>query len=264
MHENEENQTKYSIEPLMKVMGRLLGPDGCPWDKKQDHHSLRKNLLEEAHEVIETIDNGDMVHMKEELGDLLLQIVFHAQIAEANGYFDWNDVVDGISEKLIRRHPHIFADAEVLDAQGVLANWEQIKLQEKDPDDEQSIMSKMPPTLPALMQAYKIQDKAHRVGFDWPDITGPWSKIYEELQELEEARAGNGDVKKELGDVLFSVVNVARFLSIDSEEALKASNQVFVQRFKYLEAKAKLDKKTLAGYTIEELDQWWAESKNEH
>lgn len=253
-------QRKYDIMPLMEVMERLLGPDGCPWDKEQNHHTLRRNLLEEAHEVIETIDNEDAVHMKEELGDLLLQVIFHAKIAENDGEFDFNAVVGGITDKLIRRHPHIFGDVEAKDADSVLTNWEEIKRQEKGSADHVSIMSDLPPTLPALIQAEKVQNKAKRVGFDWEDASGAWEKIRQELAELEKAKT-HEEMTDELGDVLFSVVNVARFLEVDAEEALKKSVQKFVRRFKYIEMKAGLDKKPLSSYTIEELEELWQEAK---
>lgn len=253
-------EKEYSIASLMAVMDKLLGPDGCPWDKAQDHHTLRRNLLEEAHEVVETIDNDDMVHMQEELGDLLLQVVFHAKIAEADGQFDWNDVVQGITDKLRRRHPHIFGTIGPVDAETVMSNWEQIKLKEKSADEEASIMSALPPTLPALMQAEKVQNKAHRVGFDWTDVSGAWAKVDEEMAELKAAKS-HEELTEELGDVLFSVVNVARFLEVDAEEALKGSVKKFVQRFQAMELKARLDKKPLASYTIEELEALWQQTK---
>ena len=171
---------EYNVKPITDVMNTLLGENGCPWDKEQTHESLRKNLLEEAHEVVEAIDSNDMVHLKEELGDVLLQVVFHAKLAEQEGQFNLNDVVDAITEKMIRRHPHIFADVKADDAETVLTNWEEIKKKEKAGKGEtesKSIMSKLPPTLPALMKAEKVQQKAHRVGFDWDDIEGPKAKI---------------------------------------------------------------------------------------
>ena len=163
-----------TVKPLTDVMNTLLGDHGCPWDKGQTHESLRKNLLEEAHEVIEAIDSHDMDHLKEELGDVLLQVVFHAKLAEQEGAFNLQDVVKAITAKMIRRHPYIFADVKADDAETVLTNWEEIKKQEKAGKPEaQSIMSKLPPTLPALMKAEKVQQKAHRVGFDWDSIEGP-------------------------------------------------------------------------------------------
>ena len=255
---------EYNVKPITDVMNTLLGENGCPWDKEQTHDSLRKNLLEEAHEVIEAIDSHDMVHLKEELGDVLLQVVFHAKLAEQEGQFNFNDVVDAITEKMIRRHPHIFSDVKADDAETVLTNWEAIKKQEKAGKEEsKSIMSKLPPTLPALMKAEKVQQKAHRVGFDWDDIEGPKAKIVEELDEIDAALRGDGDVEEEIGDLLFSAVNLARFAKVDPEQALNRSVQKFVSRFQAMEEKIMLDKKDFAQYTLEELDEIWDVCKAE-
>lgn len=251
---------EYNVKPITDVMNTLLGENGCPWDKEQTHESLRKNLLEEAHEVVEAIDSQDMGHLKEELGDVLLQVVFHAKLAEQEGYFNLNDVVDAITEKMIRRHPHIFADVKADDAETVLTNWEEIKKKEKAGKGEtesKSIMSKLPPTLPALMKAEKVQQKAHRVGFDWDDAEGPKAKIIEELDEIDAAMHGDGDVEEEIGDLLFSAVNLARFAKVDPEQALNRSVQKFVDRFRAMEAKIMLDKKDFSQYTLEELDEIW-------
>ena len=249
---------EYDVKPITDVMNTLLGENGCPWDKEQTHESLRKNLLEEAHEVVEAIDCNDMDHLKEELGDVLLQVVFHAKLAEQEGHFNFNDVVNTITEKMIRRHPHIFADVKADNAEAVLTNWEEIKKKEKAGKPEtQSIMSKLPPTLPALMKAEKVQQKAHRVGFDWDDIEGPKAKIVEELAEIDAAMAGSGDVEEEVGDLLFSAVNLARFAKVDPEQALNRSVQKFVDRFRAMEAKIMLDKKDITQYTLEELDEIW-------
>lgn len=254
----------YDVKPLTDVMNTLLGEQGCPWDKEQTHMSLRRNLLEEAHEVIEAIDCNDMAHLKEELGDVLLQVVFHAKLAEQEGAFNLNDVVEAITQKMIRRHPHIFSDVAADDAETVLANWEEIKKREKSGQPEaNSIMSKLPPTLPALLKAEKVQQKAHRVGFDWDDIQGPKDKIQEELAEIDAAIAGNGDLEEEIGDLLFSVVNLSRFVKVDPEQALNRSVQKFVDRFQAMEAKIMLDKKAFDNYTVEELDILWEKSKTE-
>ncbi len=251
-----------AIQPLLDVMDILLGENGCPWDKEQTHRSLRKNLLEEAHEVIEAIDCGDMGHLQEELGDVLLQVVFHAKLAQQEGAFTFGDVVDTVTRKMIRRHPHIFGDAVAQDAETVLSNWEEIKKQEQEPSDApQSVMGNLPATLPALMKAEKVQQKAHRVGFDWPDIEGPKEKIAEELAEVEAALAGAGDVEEEVGDLLFSVVNLARFAKVDPEQALDRTVQKFVRRFRAMEEKIMLDKKEFGKYTVEELDVLWENSK---
>ena len=249
---------EYDVKPITDVMNTLLGENGCPWDKEQTHESLRKNLLEEAHEVVEAIDCNDMEHLKEELGDVLLQVVFHARMAEQEGHFNFNDVVIAITEKMIRRHPHIFADVQADNAEAVLTNWEEIKKNEKAGKPEaQSVMSKLPPTLPALMKAEKVQQKAHRVGFDWDDIEGPKAKIVEELGEIDAAMAGSGDVEEEVGDLLFSAVNLARFAKVDPEQALNRSVQKFTDRFRAMEAKIMLDKKDFSQYTLKELDEIW-------
>ena len=254
----------YDVKPLTDVMNTLLGEQGCPWDKEQTHMSLRRNLLEEAHEVIEAIDCNDMAHLKEELGDVLLQVVFHAKLAEQEQAFNFNDVVEAITQKMIRRHPHIFSDVAADDAETVLANWEEIKKREKAGQPEaNSIMSKLPPTLTALLKAEKVQQKAHRVGFDWDDIQGPKDKIQEELAEIDAAVAGNGDLEEEIGDLLFSVVNLSRFVNVDPEQALNRSVQKFVDRFQAMEAKIMLDKKAFDNYTVEELDILWEKSKAE-
>ena len=255
---------EYDVKPLTDVMNTLLGEQGCPWDKEQTHMSLRRNLLEEAHEVIAAIDCNDMAHLKEELGDVLLQVVFHAKLAEQEQAFNFNDVVEAITQKMIRRHPHIFSDVAADDAETVLANWEEIKKREKAGQPEaNSIMSKLPPTLPALLKAEKVQQKAHRVGFDWDDIQGPKDKIQEELAEIDAAVAGNGDLEEEIGDLLFSVVNLSRFVNVDPEQALNRSVQKFVDRFQAMEAKIMLDKKAFDNYTVEELDILWEKSKAE-
>ncbi|MBR4944480.1 MAG: nucleoside triphosphate pyrophosphohydrolase [Peptococcaceae bacterium] len=258
---------EYDVKPITDVMNTLLGENGCPWDKEQTHDSLRKNLLEEAHEVIEAIDSKDMEHLKEELGDVLLQVVFHAKLAETEGHFNLNDVVQAITDKMIRRHPHIFADVKADDAETVLSNWEEIKKKEKagkgDKEEPQSVMSKLPPTLPALMKAEKVQQKAHRVGFDWDDAEGPKAKIVEELAEIDAAMKGDGDVEEEIGDLLFSAVNLARFAKVDPEQALNRSVQKFVDRFRAMEAKIVLDKKDFSQYTLEELDKIWDICKEE-
>ena len=258
------------VTPLTDVMDTLLGENGCPWDREQTHDSLRKNLLEESHEVIEAIDNHDMEHLKEELGDLLLQIVFHSKLAEQEGAFNFNDVVQVVTDKMIRRHPHIFSDVKADNAEAVLTNWEAIKKQEKatkgnSEKEETSIMSKLPPTLPALMKAEKVQQKAHRVGFDWDDIEGPKAKIVEEVHEIDAAileyGIGSPDVELEVGDLLFSVVNLSRFAKVDPEQALNRSVDKFVSRFQGMERKIMLDKKDFGNYTVEELDVLWEKSK---
>ena len=260
---------KYDVTPLTDVMEALLGENGCPWDKEQTHDSLRKNLLEESHEVIEAIDTNDMDHLKEELGDLLLQIVFHAKLAEQEGAFNFNDVVESITAKMIRRHPHIFADVKADDAEAVLTNWEAIKKQEKaekgitEQEEPASIMSKLPPTLPALMKAEKVQQKAHRVGFDWDDVGDAFQKIHEEVDELMEAywKGDHGNIQEEIGDLIFAVVNVARFLKVDPEEALNFTSDKFIRRFGYVEEQAIKAGTRPEEMTLEEMDKLWNDAK---
>ena len=255
------------LKPLMDVMTRLLAEDGCPWDKAQTHETLRKYLLEETHEVIEAIDNKDMQNLKEELGDVLLQIVFHAKLAEQSGTFTMQDVVDTVTEKMIRRHPHIFGHVKAESPEEVAANWEEIKKQEKaakgEKPENQSIMSGLPPTLPALMKAEKVQKKARRVGFDFKNIEETRMKLDEELSEVDEALKGNGDIEDEIGDLLFSAVNYARFAKVDPEQALNRSTNKFVNRFKSMERKIMLDKKEFDNYTVKELDFLWEAAKDE-
>lgn len=250
-----------SLDPLMEVMDKLLGPEGCPWDKKQNHSSLKRYLLEEVYEVLEAIDEGDMHKLCEELGDLLLQVVFHGALAARDEKFSMNDVIEGITEKMIRRHPHVFGDVQVSGSEDVLINWEAIKAKEKGREQPQSLLGNVPKDLPSLMQAYKIQEKAAGVGLDWPDITGAWDKVHEELDELSAAQRGQGEIYEELGDALFAMVNVARFLKINPEEALLATIRKFRFRFSFIEDKVDKKGKTIDEYSLEELDRWWEESK---
>ena len=260
----KDTKDKYTFDDLVEIVSLLRAPGGCPWDREQTHQSIKKNLIEEGYELIEAIDGGNPEKIADESGDLLLQVVFHAKLAEQEQAFNFNDVVEAITQKMIRRHPHIFSDVAADDAETVLANWEEIKKREKAGQPEaNSIMSKLPPTLPALLKAEKVQQKAHRVGFDWDDMQGPKDKIQEELAEIDAAVAGNGDLEEEIGDLLFSVVNLSRFVNVDPEQALNRSVQKFVDRFQAMEAKIMLDKKAFDNYTVEELDILWEKSKAE-
>ncbi|MCR4443049.1 MAG: nucleoside triphosphate pyrophosphohydrolase [Peptococcaceae bacterium] len=258
----------YPLDPLVEIMDRLLSPQGCPWDKKQDHNSLKPYLLEEAYEVIEAIDSKDMNKLKEELGDLLLQVVFHAALAGKRGDFSSNDVIAAVCEKLIRRHPHVFGGVKVRDSEEVLRNWEQIKAGERGeqaPGTKKAktgIMSGLNAASPALLLAEEVQKKARRVGFDWPDARGAWDKLFEEIDELKKADKDMIEIEDELGDVLFAVVNIARFLNVSPEIALMKTVKKFVRRFNYIEdylAENGLDWKQmdLAG-----LDILWEKAKN--
>ena len=258
-----------SFPRLVELMQRLLADDGCPWDREQTLESLRKYVVEEAHEVVDAIDAGDAKAHEEELGDLLLQIVFHAELGRKSGKFGPDDVVRGIVEKLVRRHPHVFDDVTVSGAGEVLENWEQIKLREKG---ARGLLGGVPKSLPALLRAQRVGEKVEKVGFDWPDMGGSRAKVKEELGELDEAIA-SGDKKKieeELGDSLFALVNLARHAEIDAEAALRATIDKFTRRFKHVEARVNelhggwpkaSDGKAGRGIPLEVLDTYWEEAK---
>ena len=251
---------EYYLGPLVEVMDRLRGLDGCPWDKEQTHSSLKKYLIEEAYEVLDAIDGKDMNKLCEELGDLLLQIVFHAQIAREQNNFDMNDIMLGVTEKLIRRHPHVFGGLQVGSADEVVINWEDIKEKEKK---KESLLEDIPRDLPALMRAEKIQKKVARVGFDWPSIEGAWLKVKEELGELEEVIKldESARIKEEMGDLFFAIVNVCRFLGIDCEEALQSTNAKFIRRFSYIEQRVQEKKLIWNELNLEYMDKLWEEAK---
>lgn len=252
---------KGSLDSLLKVMATLRGAEGCPWDKKQDHRSLRPYVIEEAYEVVEAIDQGSMEKLCEELGDLLLQVVFHAQLAQEAGHFDMADVVDGITEKMIRRHPHVFGDISAADVPTVLRNWEAIKRAEGK--ERSSCLDGIPDYYPALMKAWKLQQKAAMVGFDWPDVQGPLEKLQEEWEEAQRAlQAGDKSaLEEEFGDLLFTLVNVARFYRIDAEVALHRANQKFSRRFRQMEQDAEGKDLDLADLSLEEKDVLWESAK---
>jgi tetrapyrrole methylase family protein/MazG family protein len=255
-------QARFDLTPLEDVMRTLRSPNGCVWDIEQTHKSLRRYIIEEVYEVIEAIELEDKNLLCEELGDLLLQIVFHARMAEETGDFSMQDVIDGITEKMIRRHPHVFGDISVKDSGEVLLNWEAIKREEKKAE-RKSLLDGVPNGLPALLRADKLQGKAAKAGFDWDDIAPVWDKLDEEIAELKEA-AATGDksaIEGELGDVLFSVVNLARFLKIDGELALNLTNRKFKERFSYVEKKVQESGRPWQSYTLDELDNYWNEAK---
>jgi tetrapyrrole methylase family protein / MazG family protein len=255
---NEQNR----FDRIMEIMRKLRAPGGCPWDAEQSHESLKRYLLEEAYEVIEAIDTGDRANLKEELGDLLLQPVFHAAIAEESGDFTMNEVLDAINDKLVRRHPHVFGAEIIKTSEAQVQNWEKIKKQEKGVE-RKSALSGIPPELPALMKAQKITEKAARVGFDWEHTDQVYAKVMEELHEFEEAMV-SGDQKEmesELGDLLFAIVNLGRFLSIDPEEALRKTIQRFTKRFSHVEESLHAAGKAMQDSTLEEMDVLWEEAK---
>ncbi|MEW5707248.1 MAG: nucleoside triphosphate pyrophosphohydrolase [Actinomycetota bacterium] len=247
-----------SCERLVEIMAKLRSPQGCPWDLEQTHDSLRRYLIEEAYETIDAIDSKNPEYLKEELGDLLLQVVFHTQIASEEGTFDIDDVVSGIVEKIKRRHPHVFGDVEVSSACEVVRNWEEIKSKEKE---EPSVLSNIPKSFPALLYAYKLQSKVARVGFDWENIDGAFEKVLEEVDELKQAKTEGSQIEDEVGDLLFAVVNVARHLDVDPELALKKTCNKFERRFKYIESKSAQQGKSMADMTLEDMDKLWDEAK---
>lgn len=256
-----------AMEQLVQVMAALRSPQGCPWDRQQTHESLKRYLLEEAYEVLEAIDDQDTERLAEELGDLLLQIVFHAQMACERGDFDLEAVAERIVRKLERRHPHVFGEGTVEDAEEVLGNWERLKRQEVGYADRQSALDGVPKSLPALMQAAEVQRRAARVGFDWSEVAGPLAKVAEELEELKAAREGAEaqpeELREELGDLLFAVVNVARWVGVEAEDALRRSTARFRRRFAAIERAASEQGRELAAMSLAEMDQVWDQAKSQ-
>lgn len=253
---------QYTFEDFLKVIARLRAPGGCPWDAEQTHESIKKNLIEEAYEATEAIDSGKGAKMADELGDLLLQIVFHAQIGKENGEFTIDDVITAVCEKMIRRHPHVFGDVEVENSAEVLANWEEIKKKEKGQRTRTESMQTVSRYLPALMRAGKVQEKAAKVGFDHASPLEALSKVREETDELSVALSGNTNIAEEIGDLLFAAVNVARLAGVDAEEALTAATDKFVHRFSFIEETAHKNGKSLDTMSINEMDNLWNLSKN--
>ncbi len=251
--------TKFSR--LVEIMAHLRGPQGCPWDREQTHQSLRQYLLEEAYEVLEALDNNDTKHLTEEMGDLLLQVVFHAQIASEAGSFDIAEVIEAISAKLIRRHPNVFGDAVIRTAAEQTINWEKMKKAE----GKSSTIDGVPAALSALLRAWRIQQKAATVGFDWKQPGPVWDKIHEETEELREAIHGGNqaEIEEEFGDLLFSLVNLSRFLDVNPEDALRGTTNKFVRRFKRLEAEFQSSGANLHELTLEEMDAKWNEIKQD-
>ncbi|WP_373323214.1 nucleoside triphosphate pyrophosphohydrolase [Alkalihalobacterium chitinilyticum] len=260
--ENEQLLYK-DFQKLREVIATLRGPEGCPWDQEQTHQSLKPFLLEEAYEVLEAIDEEDDDHLVEELGDVLLQVMLHAQIGEDDGWFTIDDIIQSITEKMIRRHPHVFSNQDAKDAAEVVANWEEIKRKEKKDERNGSALDGIPKSMPALMKAFEIQKKAAKVGFDWDDAAPMWMKLQEEIGEFfSEFKVNNEEkMKKELGDILFVVVNLARFYKINPEEALHMTNQKFSSRFKAIEDQLTEEGLTFADVTLEKMDEIWEKSK---
>jgi len=251
----------YDLKDLETIVSILRAPGGCPWDGEQTHESLRRGLMEESCEVIEAINEQNPDHLKEELGDVLLQVVFHADIEREAGRFDLNDVADGICKKLIFRHPHVFGDVQVHDSDEVLVNWDALKRVEKDQETYTDTLTAVAKSLPALWRAEKVQKKAKKAGFDWSDADGAVDKLSEELAELRQAMADGTNIQEELGDLLFSAVNVSRFLKADPEEALNAATEKFIARFARVEKMALAEGRDMAQMSPEELDKLWERAK---
>jgi len=256
---NFENE----FEKLLYVMEKLRGPDGCPWDKKQDLYSLKPYIIEEAYEVVEALEKENMDLLKEELGDLLLQVIFQAQIGKERKLFDIDDIIKGIVAKLIRRHPHVFGEKKVKSVQEVNKTWEEIKQKERIINKEGSILSDISKIQPSLNQAYEVQQKAAEVGFDWNEIEEVIAKIEEEIEELKEV-IGDEDTDKiedEMGDLLFAAVNLSRFKSINPEIALLRTINKFKKRFQYIETSLNKHNKDINKMSLKELDKFWEEAK---
>jgi len=253
-----------TIQELLAVMAALRDPSGgCPWDREQDFASIAPYTIEEAYEVADAIARGDLDDLRDELGDLLFQVVFHARMAEEAGAFAFNDVVKAIVEKMIRRHPHVFADEEVADAEAQTQAWEQLKAKERKAKSQHSLLDGVALGLPALNRAQKLQKRAARAGFDWPAIDGVLEKIHEELDEVK-AEIEKGDEKAlaaEIGDLLFACVNLARYAGIDAEGALRGTNEKFERRFRYVEQSLLEQGKTMEESALEEMDALWNEAK---
>ncbi len=256
------SKCSFPLDPLVDILAQLRGERGCPWDREQDHRSLRTYLIEETYELLEALDEEDMYKICEELGDLLLQIVFHAQIAAENRHFDMNDVVSGITGKMVRRHPHVFGTVTVQDSSEVTVNWEKIKVKERGKPN-QSLLDGVQKCLPSLMRSAKLQEKAASVGFDWPDFRGALEKTYEELSELESViKSGNRvQIEKEMGDLIFSAVNLARLLGVEPETALSGTVVKFIKRFSFVEKMAELAGRDLEKCSLSEMDKWWEDAK---
>ncbi len=250
------------FDTLMELMRRLRGPGGCPWDAEQTHESLKRYLLEETYEVMEAIDADSTPMLREELGDLLLQVVFHAVIAEERGEFDIDDIIETLNDKLIRRHPHVFADLKVKDIEQLIENWEKIKRMEKG-TGRQSVLSGVPSHLPALLKAQNISEKAARVGFDWSHADQVFAKVLEELKEFEETML-EGDQERmeaELGDLLFALANLGRFLSLNPEDALRKTIARFMKRFEHIENSLHAANREIRDTSLEDMERLWEEAK---
>lgn len=254
---------KYNVQDLVDIVKVLRAPGGCQWDAQQTHESIRRNFLEEAYEVAEAIDQQSTEHLQEELGDVLLQVVFHTSIEEEEGRFNLDDVANGVCQKLIFRHPHVFGDVTVSSTGEILANWEELKKKEKGQATQADAVDAVARSLPALWRAEKVQKKAAKVGFDWDSVDGAVDKLSEELDEVKQAINGHGDPAEELGDLLFAAVNVARFLKVDPEDALQAACDKFAARFRRVEEAVTAQGKQMGDMSLTELDDIWNAIKHQ-
>ncbi len=252
-------KNRYNINDLLEIMSLLRSEQGCPWDREQNHLSIAKNFIEETYEVIDAIHQGDLDLLKEELGDVLMQVVFHAQMEKEADGFTFEDVVDGVCKKLVHRHPHVFGDVIARDADTVLKNWDDIKKVEKGQAHQSQSMQAIPRQLPALMRATKVQQKAAKVGFDWDDLSGALDKLEEEIGELKQAVAANNTLEtaQEMGDLLFAAVNVSRFVKAEAEEALTAATDKFIRRFTQVEEQVARQGLQMQDLPLAELDRLW-------
>lgn len=258
MAQRSPSDIKHDIQPLAEIMAQLRNPDGgCPWDVEQSFASIAPYTVEEAYEVADAIERNDMDALQDELGDLLLQVVFHSQMAAEAGVFSLTDVIDGICGKMVRRHPHVFGVTKADSPATVVANWEAIKADERSGMDDDSALAGVAKALPALLRAQKIQKRAARTGFDWPDISGAKAKIFEEIEEVESA-SSDQEKAEEVGDLLFAVVNMSRFLDVDAETALKAATAKFERRFRFMENAAGDD---FAAFSLDGKEKFWQSAK---
>lgn len=252
----------YAFESFQEIIAHLRAPDGCPWDREQTHSTLRKHLLEESYEALDALDAGDPAKMREEFGDLLLQIVLNAQIAFENDEFTMSDILKGVYDKIIRRHPHVFAEVQVSGVNQVLANWEALKAEERSQkgESQKGMLDGLPAALPALALAQELQDRAARVGFDWPNEDGVRQKILEEMEEVRAAQTPS-QVQEEIGDLFFALVNLARWRGLDAESALREANQKFRRRFAWMEQAARQQNRPLKALSLTEWDDLWNQAK---
>ena len=253
-----------AFKKLTEIVDTLMGENGCPWDKVQTRESLKPYLVEEAYETLEALDNNNPEEIKEELGDLLYQVLFHAKISENKNEFNITDVVESISHKMVYRHPHVFKEENLKTPEEVVTQWEEIKSKEKGKANRESVLDGIPPHLPGLLRAQKLQKKAAKQGFDWDIIDDVFNKLDEEIAEFKEAvlSGKETDMTAELGDIIFVLVNIAKFKKIDAEEALRATNNKFIKRFQYIEAEVTKRGKTLKETSLEELEKYWQKAKD--